>query len=259
MTRIPALERACNFRDFGGYPTRDGRRLRRDQLYRSGVMSQLSEADRRTVARFGLRLVCDLRRPDERASQPNPEFGPDVRSIAWDTSEEGAFLKALPDPRSIDPGRAHKLMARHYAGMPARLTPHLRGMFHELARGAGIPMIVHCTAGKDRTGFAVAMLLSALDVPRDAIFDDYLLTNSAVDLRARLLDDDSGFGVAPSTRFMVELRPAAQDALLSAHADYLQSAFDAVESTHGSVEAYLRDAIGCDAAMRDRIEQAVLI
>lgn len=83
MIRIPALERACNFRDFGGYPGADGRQLRWGRLFRSGVMSQMTESDRRTVAGFGVQLVCDLRRPDERMSQPNPYFGPEVRSVCW--------------------------------------------------------------------------------------------------------------------------------------------------------------------------------
>ena len=106
---------------------------------------------------------------------------------------------------------------------------------------------LHCTAGKDRTGFAAALLLTALGVPREAVIDDYLLTNTAVDLRSQLMNDQSGFGIAPSTRFMVDLRRDAQDALLAADADYLQAAFDALEASHGSVDAYLSGAIGCDA------------
>ena len=102
MIRIPALERACNFRDLGGYPARDGRRVRWRRLFRSGVLAQLSAADCATVAGFGVRLVCDLRRPDERATQPNPDFGGGVRQVAWGLPQEGAFLRALPAPETID-------------------------------------------------------------------------------------------------------------------------------------------------------------
>jgi protein-tyrosine phosphatase len=205
-----------------------------------------------------VRLVCDLRRPDERESQPNPDFGPDVRSLSWDDKQESALLQALPEPQAVDRSLARQVMVRHYASMPTRLASQVRGMFRGLAQGPGTPMILHCTAGKDRTGFAAAMLLSALGVPRDAIVDDYLLTNSAVDLRARLVNDVTGFGVAPSTRFIMELRPESQDAVLAADADYLLAAFDAIESTQGSVAAYLRDVIGCDDAMRGKIEQSTL-
>lgn len=258
MIRIPALERACNFRDLGGYPARDGRCVRWRRMFRSGVLAQLSAADRATVAGFGVRLVCDLRRPDERATQPNPDFGAGVRQVSWGLPQEGAFLRALPAPETIDVTLARRLMMRHYAGMPARLEPHLRGMFGELSNDPGVPTIVHCTAGKDRTGFAAALLLTALGVPREAVIDDYLLTNTAVDLHSQLTNDQSGFGIAPSTRFMVDLRHEAQDVLLAADADYLQAAFDALEASHGSVDAYLSSAIGCDSAMRAQLEQALL-
>jgi len=93
MIRIPALERACNFRDFGGYPARGGRRVRWRRLFRSGVMAQLSAADCASVAGYGVRLVCDLRRPDERATRPNPDFGAGVRQASWRLPQEGAFLR----------------------------------------------------------------------------------------------------------------------------------------------------------------------
>jgi protein-tyrosine phosphatase len=119
-------------------------------------------------------------------------------------------------------------------------------------------MILHCTAGKDRTGFLVAMLLSALGVPRDAIFEDYLLTNASVDLRARLVADESGFGLAPSTRFIMELQPEAREAVLAADADYLRAAFAAIEASHGTVGEYLRSVIGVDDDTREAIERAML-
>ena len=259
MIRIPALERGCNFRDFGGYPARDGRHVRWRRLFRSGVLTQLSGPDCATVAGFGVRLVCDLRRPDERATQPNPDFGAGVRSLSWGLPQEGAFLRGLPAPETIDRTLARRLMMRHYASMPARFETHLRGLFGELASDPEAPMILHCMAGKDRTGFSAALLLTALGVPREAVFDDYLLTNAAVDLRSQLMNDQSGFGITSSTRFMADLRREAQDALLAADADYLQAAFDALEASHGSVDAYLAGAIGCDAAMRAKLEQALLV
>ncbi|HEX7374558.1 MAG TPA: tyrosine-protein phosphatase, partial [Steroidobacteraceae bacterium] len=185
MTRIPALEGACNFRDFGGYATTDGRRVRWGRLFRSGAMHRFTAADRERVAGFGIGTVVDLRRPDERRSQPNPDFGAGVTQLCWNDTQDVGLGKALPDPAALTPELARKVMMRHYEGMPTRLLPHVQGLFGALTHDPARPLLLHCTAGKDRTGFAAALLLTVLGVPRDLIVADYLLTNQAVDLRAR--------------------------------------------------------------------------
>jgi protein-tyrosine phosphatase len=119
-------------------------------------------------------------------------------------------------------------------------------------------MILHCTAGKDRTGFAAALLLTLLGVPRETIVEDYLLTNSSVDLRARLVADESGLGIPQGRRYMVELPAEALDAVLAADADYLLGALDAAEASHGSIDAYLRDAAGVSDDMRCVLERALV-
>ncbi len=134
MTRIPALEGACNFRDFGGYATRDGRRVRRGRYFRSGAMHRFTEGDRQVVAGFGLQLVCDLRRPDERERQPNPDFGQGVDQLAWSDTQDVGLAKSLPDPASMTHELARKVMIRHYAGMPTRLAPHVGGLWAALQR-----------------------------------------------------------------------------------------------------------------------------
>src|SRR5512147_882933 len=129
MIRIPALEGACNFRDFGGYATSSGRRVRWGRLYRSGAMHRFTPADRRRVAGLGVRTVVDLRRPDERANQPNPDFGAGVTQLAWSDTQDVGLGKALPDPAAMTRDLARKVMMRHYAGMPMRLLPHVQGLF----------------------------------------------------------------------------------------------------------------------------------
>jgi protein-tyrosine phosphatase len=259
MTRIPALASACNFRDFGGYDTADGRRVRWGQLYRSGVMSQLSEADRWAIAALGVRTVCDLRRLDERSSQPNPHFGPGVVQLHWDDGREGSPLQGLSFSQSVDRPAVKTAMIRMYAGMPARMATRVRGMFAALLSGPGVPMILHCTAGKDRTGFSAAMLLTALGVPRDVVVEDYLLTNVAVDLRARLLEAGStGFGVAPSAEPILAMAADAQEAVLAADADYIAASFASIEGEHGSVAEYLRGVIGLDDTAREKLARSML-
>ena len=259
MTRIPVLESACNFRDFGGYATADGRRVRWGTLYRSGVMTQLSEPDRAAIASLGVRTICDLRRPDERSRHPNPRFGPGTVQLHWDDGRDSSLLQSLPPSRSVDRAMARRAMLNLYAGMPAWLAARVRGLFTALLDGPGAPLILHCTAGKDRTGFSVAMLLSALGVPHEVILEDYLLTNVAVDLRARLLGADaSGFGVAPSAEPLLAMAAEAQEAVLAADADYLDASFASIEAGHGSVATYLCEVIGLDEAARAKLARAIL-
>ena len=175
--RVPSLERACNFRDFGGYETRDGRRVRWGQLYRSGSLTQLTDLDRSTIGALGIRAICDLRRLDERSRHPDPEFGPGVTHLYWDEPGEASSLRGESFAQSVGGAEARAAMIWMYAQMPVTLVTRVRGMFASLLQGPGAPMILHCMAGKDRTGFAVAMLLSALDVPHNVIVEDYVLTN----------------------------------------------------------------------------------
>ncbi len=258
MTRIPALEGACNFRDFGGYATRDGRRVRRGRYFRSGAMHRFTERDRQVVAGYGLQLVCDLRRPDERERQPNPDFGRDVDQLAWSDTQDVGLAKSLPDPASMTHELARKVMIRHYAGMPTRLAPHVGGLWAALQRQPQGPLVIHCTAGKDRTGFVVALLLTMLGVPRETVFEDYLLTNRTADLRARLREDETGLGIPQGRRYMVEMPSAALDAVLAADAAYLDAAFADIDATHGSVERYLHDVHGVAATAQARIADAML-
>lgn len=259
MTRIPVLERACNFRDFGGYATLDGRQVRWGRLYRSGVMTQLSGPDRQAVAALGVRTVCDLRRLDERSRQPNPDFGPGVVQLHWDDGREGSPLQGLPFSRSADRPTAKSAMISMYADMPARMATRVAGMFVALLNGPGTPMILHCTAGKDRTGFSAAMLLTALGVPREVVIEDYLLTNVAVDLRARLLEADStGLGVATSAEAILAMAADAQQAVLAADADYIGASFASIEAERGSVMNYLREVVGVDAAAREQLAHSIL-
>jgi protein-tyrosine phosphatase len=258
MTRIPALEGGCNFRDFGGYATSDGRRVRWGRLFRSGAMHRLTAADRQRVAGLGIRTVVDLRRPDERRSQPNPDFGTGVTQLSWDDTQDVGLGKALPDPAAMTPELARRVMMRHYEGMPTRLSPHVQGLFRALVTVPDHPLILHCTAGKDRTGFTAALLLTTLGVPRDQIVADYLLTNQTVDLRARLVEDETGLGIPQGRSYMGQLPAAALQAVLAADADYLAAALSAVERAHGSVNRYLRDAIGIDEDDLATLAQSLL-
>jgi protein-tyrosine phosphatase len=258
-TRILPLPSACNFRDFGGYETRDGARVRWGRLYRSGAMAQLSPADLEAVRALGVRAVVDLRRADERAAAPNPVLGPDVVERSWTEQDDASPLGGRNLAGPIDRHAARAAMIGMYEDMPERMRTRLRGVFAGLRAAAGEPLVLHCMVGKDRTGLAAALVLSALGVPRERILEDYLLTNTAVDLVARIGGDGgSGFGLASSSRYLKLLPPDAQAAVLAAEPDYLLASFRVIEADYGGVDAYLSAALDVDAAARDALAAALL-
>jgi protein-tyrosine phosphatase len=251
------LAGGCNFRDCGGYATTQGARVRWGRLYRSGLMRGLAPEATATVAALGVRSVCDLRRNAERARDPNPDFGAQVRRFEWDTGQEASSILDQDFTGEDAAARAEARMRRMYARMPFELQPRFAGVFAALAHAASGATIVHCTAGKDRTGVAIALVLSMLGVPREEIVEDYVLTNQAVDLRAQLLRREAaGAGLAAGAEPLLSLPPAALDAVMVAHPDYLLASFDAIEARHGSVAAYVHDEL---AVPSEAIEHLRLI
>lgn len=258
-TRVLPLPSACNFRDFGGYQARDGARIRWGRLYRSGAMSQLEAQDLGAVRALGIRAVIDLRRADERAAAPNPSLGTDVLERSWTEPDDASPLGGRSMDAPLDRDAARAAMLRVYAAMPVRLQTRLRGVFAGLQAAAGAPLVLHCMVGKDRTGLAAALVLTALGVSREQVLEDYLLTNTAVDLAARVADRGaSGLCLSSSNAYLKRLPPDALAMVLAADPDYLLASFRVIESDHGGVDAYLSAALGVDAARRGALAAALL-
>ncbi|MBM3484558.1 MAG: tyrosine-protein phosphatase [Alphaproteobacteria bacterium] len=241
--RIP-LEGAANFRDLGGYPTADGRRLRWGKVFRSDVLSALTMSDQETIRSLGVRLVCDLRHGGERKRAPNalPE------DAGIERFEPGFIPRGVADMLALI-----RAGALHGEGIVAHVTEHYWNMPREHADcfGAALrrvaeaqPAVIHCTSGKDRTGITVALLLHALGVPKETIFEDYLLTN---DYRR----DVTG---------LLKLSATEEDMhiLTSARPEYLETAWRSMIELAGSVEDYLRDALGVDDMVRTRLRATLV-
>lgn len=248
------LQGARNFRDFGGYATADGRRVRWGCLYRSGQLCSLTETDQKQVAALGIRLICDFRRDSERESDPN-RLAPDHRP----------HLENLP----IAPGNTANAML-HFAGEAGEVTedgvartmleinrdfalaqrPAYRRMFDALLAEQG-PLLVHCAVGKDRTGFAAALILAALGVPEQTILRDYLLTTRYLPAQEEVARFVEKYGVSLPSQLMLPL--------LEAREDYLRAALAAIDEHYGDIATYLREYLELDAAMLDALRARLLI
>lgn len=251
-TRLHAFEAIDNFRDYGDYATAAGRRVQPGRLLRSAHHARASDADLERLRLLDIGAVVDLRRPGERRDQPSrrPDgFSGLVIEGGVDDGAEAphiAFLKTA----DLTPESGRRFMSQTYRSLPFDAS-HLDvfGRYFRALADQDRAVVVHCAAGKDRTGFLAALTHHLLGVSRDDMIEDYLLTNTAVDLAGRAP------GIAKQLHKMTG-RIASDDAIvafLGVEAAYLEAALAEVEVRHGSVDRYLRDALGVDAARRDRI------
>lgn len=247
--RLP-LERAFNLRDFGGYATADGRTVRRGMLYRSGTMALLSEADADHLRSLGIRAICDFRRGNERSAEPTAWHGAEVDYFCRDYSESSGLLGEMLKRPDATPEDMRQAMLSLYRVIPVDHADSYRAMFAQIA-GGRVPILINCSAGKDRTGVGAALILAALGVPRETIVEDYLLTNEHADWDWLLAQRNTLVARARRVRADV-LEP-----LLSVDVAYLTALFETLDERHGGVEGYL-NALGVDEPAREALRERLL-
>lgn len=253
--RILRFEGIENFRDFGGYRTPRGE-LPRGRLFRSAHQGRATDADLQRLEALNLAVVVDLRRPDERRRDPcrrPPAFGAEVIETALEGDAEAPHLKFLREA-DLTAESAHGFMLDEYRRLPFE-PAHLevfRRYFEALGRAEG-PVLIHCAAGKDRTGLLVALTHHLLGVSSADIMADYLLTNEArrmEDWTARFTDlIEREYGHRPARD--------AVEAFLRVHPDWLRAALETIEERCGSLDGYLETALSVDAVLRTRIIAAL--
>lgn len=253
--RILPLEGVENFRDYGGYAVPGGQRVVRGRLWRSAHHGGATDADLERIAGLGLAAVVDLRRPTERANQPSrrPEgfAGAIIDCDAGDQAEPPhvAFLRET----DLSAESARAFFRDYYRRAP--FEPRHLELFTRYfeALGAGRPVLIHCTAGKDRTGLLAALTHHLLGVAEADMLADFELTNLAARIEARLPQ------VTESMTESLGRRPSetAVRAFLGVDRTYLEEAFAAIRREAGSVEAYL-STLGVDASAAEGLRAAWL-
>ena len=240
--RVLPLQGASNFRDLGGYRTRDGRSLRWRQLFRSEHLAGLTAADRRTLADLGLRRALDFRGVQERGAQAYTLPGVAVHALSIEPTVVQRMQAITLGGETLSAQRVAELMQDLYRGLVQQQAPRYAEFFDHLLHGEG-PLVFHCTAGKDRTGWAAALTLLALDVPRETVLQDYLLTNAVFQHQP-----------APQAGFA----PAALQVLWRVQAGFLEAALDTVDALPGGLDAYLQQRLGVGPAERQRLRERYL-
>jgi protein-tyrosine phosphatase len=252
--RLP-LTCCDNFRDLGGYETTDGRAVRWDRLYRTSDLSKLTRSDLEYLSQFDVKLVCDFRSDRERVANPDRTIDDAPEILDLPVDQEGVDPEQLRT--KIRTGGLVALgleqtMRDAYRAFVTDYSEEWTAMFQRLVRKENLPTVVHCTAGKDRTGFASALVLLALGVSEEVVFEDYLSTNyyqqNFFRFVLRWIPLYSFFRTDPE-----DLLP-----LIEARREYLQTALDEMVASYGSIDAYLEQALGLDTEMRAKLEHHFL-
>ena len=242
MNRSFPLSGASNFRDLGGYIDHAGQMVAWRKLFRSDHLGLLSADDIAQINQLKVARVLDFRGATERTAQVCAIPGALVSSLAIEPTVVQAIQALLENGNGIRPEDAVHLMQQTYRAFVHDNSPRFAELFAHLLEDDA-PLVFHCTAGKDRTGFAAALILRALGVSQAVVMQDYLLTNEL------FRPPELVGSYAPK-----EVR----DVIAQVQTGFLDAAFDAVNNSHGSIEQYLEKAMKLDAKQQRRLRALYL-
>ena len=249
-----------NFRDLGGYKTKDGRTVKRGMVYRCNQLYHVSPEDMQKIATLGLKNSFDLRTFDER--QPKPDEVPQGVAVVWLDVLAGApgagpaqnerLMQNPPEANKVfGGGKADELFRasyRQFVSLPSA-QHEFRKLFLMLGDENELPAVFHCTTGKDRTGWAAAALLSLLGVPREAVMEDFLRSNDyVIPMYQEVIDkfvEGGGDREIPMT-------------LLGVKESFLDAAFDEMEKNYGTIEKYFSEGLGINAEQQQALRDLYL-
>jgi len=244
-----------NFRDLGGYRTVDNRTVRWGVLYRSDALHKLTDADHKSLSALSLDRIVDFRAEHETEREPDRlpvDMGKRVVKIPiLDSSTKVWYDSRAEFVRNLKNIDSTKYMLETNAELATRFTPEIRQFFHELLSAEGRPILFHCAAGKDRTGFTAALILQLLGVAPEIVLVDYLLTNQY------FLDSYKWslilLRLTKGKRFTNVVK-----GFMEAHPTYLSAAFEAVNREHGSFENYIHNGLGLTEAQTEHLKRLYL-
>lgn len=246
--RVLKLDKVHNFRDYGGYRVSGGGRLRMGALFRSAHHGEASPQDLATIAKLGLNVIVDLRGIRERKAHPSRhQAGQMVETLVLAGETTGLPPHLQAEIKDMSPAAIRAMMVSTYRELPMRegLLIMLRRYIHALARPDIGASLVHCVAGKDRTGMAVALFHTMMGVHGDDVMADYLLTNTAGDQEARL----AASAEAVRKRYGIVSEDALRT-MMSVAPEYLESALAGLRETYGSVEQFFRTGLSVEPDMQ---------
>ncbi|WP_163102000.1 tyrosine-protein phosphatase [Peribacillus alkalitolerans] len=251
------FKRLYNFRDIGGKRTSEGKKLKEGILYRSGDLSKLNKQDMKTMETFGFRLIVDVRGEIERKTYPNKlvkntclqTITVPIQHDSQEFNNKKEFFKYLKGETNLD---FEEFMKDFYRTISFERTDQIRDVISLLADKANYPILLHCTGGKDRTGFISAMVQLVAGVPMELVTQDYLLSNELNKIRMKKLERIIRWG----TLFQVpteRLKP-----IFEVREEYLIEIIDILIEKYGSIEEYLISGCNIDQDTVNKLKHNIL-
>ena len=233
---------AHNFRDLGGYKTEDGRAIKWGKIYRSDDLHLLTDEDLKYLSRLNIKSVVDFRSDEERESEPdrlNPDMTQLLLPIKFQPEElDDETLKNLMKNLTFGTLDSSNLLRDFNIVIVKDFATEYKKFFRHVIENNAEPIVFHCTAGKDRAGFASAMILTVLGVPREKVIEDYLLTNTYVKDHV----DSEMLEIELKTFFRADTDNLRKINLVEER--YIQAAFDTIDSEWGGMDNYISGALG---------------
>lgn len=248
------FERLSNFRDIGGVATADGRVVKTGVVFRSDEPSRITRRDLAKLEALGVKLICDLRAPLEsqkRQSRILRASSIEIVNVPLreDNDSRLRLLGFLVGKTGGD--RYRDFSTRMYHHVAFEQTARVREVITLLATHE-LPAVIHCSAGKDRTGFIAALLLLMVGVPLQLVMADYLRTNEYFAPRMER------FIRAVRVATLFRISEERMRLVMMAHPEFLAEVHDKIVGAHGSVGGYLRDACAIDQTTLQRLEDRLL-
>lgn len=238
-SREIVLDGGINFRDIGGYQSRDGRRVKWRKILRSGHLSNLTDTDKKTLINIGVNQIHDFRRVEEQRRQPSIEFGAKtINDYCLSIGSLSEFWETL-SKGTLSSSSSHSLVVNGYKSCSTEVAPAYRRFMHSILENAGGVSLFHCAAGKDRTGLAAALILAALDVPDEIIIDDYLLTKTYFDTENLINVVEAHLRASEVSCW----ERAWLEPYCSVHRDNIETFLLVLKQNYGSLENYLDTAL----------------
>lgn len=246
LSRTLEFDGCVNFRDLGGYRSRDGRQIEWRRLFRADGLHRLTADDHGRLRELGVATVIDLRTVDE--AEQRGRFPVDQVPVRY---VDLPLTDVLPSTEELPAWKEASFVANRYAEMVENGAPALAGAFEVLGSGGSLPVVFHCSAGKDRTGVLSALILGFLGVPDEVIVEDYALSAAAM---VRLLEHlkaeypEAAEEVQKHAPAVLQVMPETMEEFLASLRDRYGS-FDELAEWLGVVDAVkrLRDSVLSDA------------
>ena len=254
--RVIGIKGQRNFRDIGGYQTEKGQSVKWSRIYRSGKLSDLTVDDLEKMTDLNIDLVIDFRSESERDGEPSKFQGAEILElpIGGTVADWSTTLSTQLQSGQFTEDEIRQTFIQAYEQIPMDNQAEYRAFFDQILDQKDGAIVFHCTSGKDRTGIGTALLLSALDVPRNVILEDYMLTNEAAGVDRGLPFIAKAF----SQRAGRQIEPESLRPLVGVEEVYLQTTFKTIEDQYGSMDRYLEQALGLTEVKRAALREKLL-